>query len=100
MPCLSRQDQVVTGAVAAGGEKTADSAGGAVAAGTAVAGGKTEVKMIDAGKEAAIEAEVKAARERAIIPLDIRMKQFRDMLAEKEASFAISVMYGARVIKE
>ena len=38
------------------------------------------------GKEAAIEAEVKAARERAIIPLEIRMKQFRDMLAEKEVS--------------
>ena len=47
---------------------------------------KSEVKMIDAGKEAAIEAEVKAARERAIIPLEIRMKQFRDMLAEKEVT--------------
>jgi len=44
------------------------------------------VKKIDLGKEAAIEAEVKAARERAVIPLDIRMKQFRDMLAEKEVS--------------
>jgi RNA binding exosome subunit len=42
------------------------------------------VKQIDVGKEAAIEAEVKAARERAVIPLEIRMKQFRDMLAEKE----------------
>ena len=41
-------------------------------------------RQIDAGKEAAIEAEVKAARERAVIPLEIRMKQFRDMLAEKE----------------
>jgi hypothetical protein len=45
---------------------------------------KDQQKMIDAGKEAAIEAEVKAARERAIVPLEIRMKQFRDMLAEKE----------------
>ncbi|KAG1680715.1 Transcription elongation regulator 1 [Nymphon striatum] len=42
--------------------------------------------VIDAGKEAAIEAEVRASRERAIVPLDIRMKQFRDMLAEKEVS--------------
>ena len=39
---------------------------------------------IDAGKESAIEAEVRAARERAVVPLDIRMKQFRDMLQEKE----------------
>ena len=39
---------------------------------------------IEAGKEAAIEAEVRAARERAVVPLEIRMKQFRDMLAEKE----------------
>ncbi|XP_037088891.1 transcription elongation regulator 1-like, partial [Pollicipes pollicipes] len=43
-------------------------------------------KKIDVGKEAAIEAEVRAARERAIVPLEIRMKQFRDMLAEKEVS--------------
>ena len=44
----------------------------------------TKSGQIDVGKEAAIEAEVKAARERAIVPLEIRMKQFRDMLAEKE----------------
>ena len=42
------------------------------------------MRQIDIGKEAAMEAEVKAARERAIIPLEIRMKQFRDMLCEKE----------------
>ena len=47
-------------------------------------GGKGQ---IDIGKEAAIEAEVRAARERAIVPLEIRMKQFRDMLAEKEVNF-------------
>ncbi|XP_022246248.1 transcription elongation regulator 1-like isoform X2 [Limulus polyphemus] len=41
---------------------------------------------IDIGKEAAIEAELKAAKERAAVPLEIRMKQFRDMLAEKEVS--------------
>lgn len=45
---------------------------------------KKQKGMIDAGKEAAIEAEVRAARERAIIPLETRMKQFREMLQEKE----------------
>ena len=34
-----------------------------------------------------MEAEVKAAQQRAVVPLEIRMKQFRDMLAEKEVSF-------------
>ena len=48
---------------------------------------KDEIKRIDIGKEAAIEAEVKAARERAIVPLEIRMKQFRDLLAEKGVNF-------------
>merc|ERR1712183_735165 len=41
---------------------------------------------IDIGKEAAMEAEVKAARERQIVPLEQRMKQFRDLLTEKEIS--------------
>ncbi|EEB14665.1 transcription elongation regulator, putative [Pediculus humanus corporis] len=55
--------------------------------------GEKEVKedkklktQIDIGKEAAIEAEVRAARERAIVPLETRIKSFRDMLAEKEVS--------------
>ena len=43
---------------------------------------------IDPGKESAIEAEVRAARERAVVPLEIRMKQFRDMLQEKEVPLA------------
>uniref|UniRef100_T1IIS2 Transcription elongation regulator 1 n=1 Tax=Strigamia maritima TaxID=126957 RepID=T1IIS2_STRMM len=47
---------------------------------------ESKPQMIDAGKEAAIEAEVRAARERAVVPLDIRMKQFREMLVEKEVS--------------
>jgi len=51
-----------------------------------------EVRQIDIGKEAAMEAEVKAARERAIIPLEIRMKQFRDMLSEKEASLTALIV--------
>merc|ERR1712024_161215 len=37
-------------------------------------------------KEAAMEAEVKAARERQLVPLEQRMKQFRDLLKEKEIS--------------
>eukprot|EP00096_Caligus_rogercresseyi_P010706 TRINITY_DN3996_c0_g1_i5.p1 TRINITY_DN3996_c0_g1~~TRINITY_DN3996_c0_g1_i5.p1 ORF type:complete len:1041 (+),score=429.16 TRINITY_DN3996_c0_g1_i5:114-3236(+) len=41
---------------------------------------------IDQGKEAAMEAEVKAARERALVPLETRMKHFRDLLTEKEIS--------------
>lgn len=34
----------------------------------------------------ALEAEVKAARERAIVPIDVRMKKFREMLVEKQVS--------------
>lgn len=41
---------------------------------------------IEPGKMSAIEAEVQAARERAVVPLDKRMRQFRDMLAEKQVS--------------
>ena len=51
-------------------------------------------KQIDAGKDAAIEAEVKAARERAVIPLEIRMKQFRDMLQEKEVQLGLVQTWG------
>uniref|UniRef100_A0A069DXB0 Putative transcription factor n=1 Tax=Panstrongylus megistus TaxID=65343 RepID=A0A069DXB0_9HEMI len=47
---------------------------------------KTEKKAIDIGKEAAMEAEVRAARERAIVPLETRIKSFREMLTEKEVS--------------
>jgi transcription elongation regulator 1 len=48
--------------------------------------GATESKKIDAGKEAAMEAELKAAKERAIVPQEIRTKQFMEMLREKEVS--------------
>ena len=43
-------------------------------------------KKVPAGKEAAIEAEVKAARERAVVPLEVRMAQFRELLEEKKIS--------------
>lgn len=41
-------------------------------------------KKADLGKEAAIEAEVRAARERALVPLETRVQQFKDMLKEKD----------------
>merc|ERR1719483_466443 len=43
-------------------------------------------KKLPAGKEAAIEAEVRASRERAIVPLETRMIQFRELLEEKHIS--------------
>lgn len=49
---------------------------------------KKEKTVIDEEKEAAIAAEVKAARERALVPLEIRMKQFKDMLLERGVSSA------------
>lgn len=44
---------------------------------------KEEQKESDTEKEAAMEAELKAARERAIVPLESRMTQFREMLLER-----------------
>ncbi|XP_069755079.1 transcription elongation regulator 1 isoform X4 [Narcine bancroftii] len=46
---------------------------------------KDDLKDPESEKEAAMEAEIKAARERAIVPLESRMKQFRDMLLERGA---------------
>merc|ERR1712098_962219 len=43
-------------------------------------------KKVAPGKEAAIEAEVKAARERAVVPLEVRMAQFKDLLEDKKIS--------------
>merc|ERR1712004_516714 len=43
-------------------------------------------KKVPQGKEAAIEAEVRAARERAMVPLETRMLQFRGLLEEKQVS--------------
>lgn len=41
-------------------------------------------KKGDIGKEAAMEAEVRAARERALVPLENRVKSFTEMLREKD----------------
>ncbi|XP_060791869.1 transcription elongation regulator 1 isoform X1 [Neoarius graeffei] len=47
---------------------------------------KEEVKENDAEKEAAVEAELKAARDRAVVPLEARLNQFKDMLLERGVS--------------
>ncbi|MCI4386746.1 hypothetical protein PGIGA_G00066070 [Pangasianodon gigas] len=47
---------------------------------------KEEVKESDAEKEAAVEAELKAARDRAVVPLEARLNQFKDMLLERGVS--------------
>uniref|UniRef100_A0A8C1Z6A8 Transcription elongation regulator 1 n=1 Tax=Cyprinus carpio TaxID=7962 RepID=A0A8C1Z6A8_CYPCA len=47
---------------------------------------KDDVKEADAEKDAAVEAELKAARDRALVPLEARMNQFRDMLLERGVS--------------
>lgn len=41
------------------------------------------MKEPDSEKEAAMEAELRAARERAVVPLEARMTQFREMLLER-----------------
>ncbi|VDN13596.1 unnamed protein product [Dibothriocephalus latus] len=43
-------------------------------------------ESIPVGMETAKEAEERAARERALLPLEVRMKQFREMLIEKQVS--------------
>lgn len=48
------------------------------------------IRHIEAGKEAAIEAEMQASRERAVVPLETRVQQFMEMLAEKEVFLYIS----------
>uniref|UniRef100_A0A8C9SBK5 Transcription elongation regulator 1 n=1 Tax=Scleropages formosus TaxID=113540 RepID=A0A8C9SBK5_SCLFO len=47
---------------------------------------KEEAKEADSEKETAMDAEIKAARDRAIVPLESRAKQFRDMLLERGVS--------------
>jgi len=45
------------------------------------------VRHIEVGKEAAMEAEMQAARERAVVPLETRVQQFMEMLTEKEVYY-------------
>jgi hypothetical protein len=45
-----------------------------------------EVRIEEPTKDTAMEAEVKAAQQRAVIPLEDRVQQFKAMLAEKEVA--------------
>lgn len=56
---------------------------------TAIPAIKQPEKKMDIGKEAAIEAEVRAARERALVPLETRVKSFKEMLKEKDVSWLL-----------
>uniref|UniRef100_A0A673M0A1 Transcription elongation regulator 1 n=1 Tax=Sinocyclocheilus rhinocerous TaxID=307959 RepID=A0A673M0A1_9TELE len=47
---------------------------------------KDDMKEADAEKDAALEAELKATHDRALVPLEARMNQFRDMLLERGVS--------------
>lgn len=57
---------------------------------------KDDNKDIDSEKEAAMEAEIKAARERAIVPLEARMKQFKDMLLERGVREICGCLWGEK----
>lgn len=48
---------------------------------------REDAKEVDTEKEAAMEAELRAARERAIVPLEARMTQFKEMLLERGVTF-------------
>lgn len=58
---------------------------------------KEDVKEADSEKEAAMEAELRAARERAIVPLEARMTQFREMLLERGVTNFILILPHAQV---
>lgn len=53
---------------------------------------KQPEKNKDIGKEAAIEAEVRAARERALVPLETRVTSFKEMLKEKDVRRVIFII--------
>ncbi|XP_055593491.1 transcription elongation regulator 1 [Uranotaenia lowii] len=60
--------------------KTSQSAAAAAAIGSSKGGSDPEKEAL------AMEAEARASRERALVPLDVRMKSFKEMLKEKEVS--------------
>nr|XP_023654469.1 transcription elongation regulator 1-like [Paramormyrops kingsleyae] len=47
---------------------------------------KKEDPKEESEKEMAMDAEIKAARDRAVVPMETRVKQFRDMLLERGVS--------------
>lgn len=52
---------------------------------------KLSERKQDIGKEAAIEAEVRAARERALVPLETRVISFKEMLKEKDVRGVVAI---------
>ncbi|XP_052872661.1 transcription elongation regulator 1 [Anopheles cruzii] len=57
-----------------------------ITTGTTVASGNLRGGNDPEKEASAMEAEARAARERTIVPLDVRMKSFREMLREKDVS--------------
>lgn len=59
-------------------------------------------KRIDLVKDGAMEAEVRAAKERAMVPLDVRVKSFKEMLKEKEVSKIFNLIFKTlmKIIRE
>jgi len=47
---------------------------------------ENETKIIPNTKESPYDAEAKAAKQRELIPYETRIKQFREMLAEKQVN--------------
>jgi len=44
-------------------------------------------------KDSAMEAELRAAKERAVVPLETRITQFREMLSEKDVpTFILTII--------
>ena len=52
-----------------------------------------ETKLIQNTKECAFEAEAKAAKQRELIPYETRIKQFCEMLAEKQVKLIIYILH-------
>lgn len=48
---------------------------------------------VDLRKEAAIQAELQAAQRRATVPIEERIKQFKELLAEKDVSIDTLFVY-------
>ncbi|XP_047542008.1 transcription elongation regulator 1 isoform X2 [Vanessa atalanta] len=67
-------------------ESAAGAAGAAGAGGAAGEAPRRRALQIDAGAEAAMEAESRAARERAVVPFEQRVRAFLQMLHESDVS--------------
>lgn len=54
---------------------------------------KQPEKKVDVGKDAAVQAEIRAARERALLPLDTRVDTFVELLKEKDVCWIVSCVF-------